>query len=180
MGVDEYRPIAARHRVPIVITGFEPVDILQGVLMAVRQLEEGRFEVENAYARSVRADGNPSAREMIREVFRVVPREWRGLGEIPASGLGLAPDYAAHDAAHRFPPSSAAIEPTDNGCLSGLVLRGQLRPGDCPHFGTTCTPRTPLGATMVSSEGACAAYYQYRRVAPQVTAGGGGAGTGDE
>ncbi len=161
MGCDEYTPIAAKFRVPIVVTGFEPVDILQGVLMCVRQLEEGRFEVENQYSRSVRSEGNQTAQKLIQQVFQIIPREWRGLGEIPASGLGLAPEFAAQDAELKF---DFAAEPavTDNGCLSGLVLQGRLQPEDCPHFGNACTPEHPLGATMVSNEGACAAYYRYR------------------
>lgn len=161
MGSGEYRPIAARNRVPIVITGFEPVDLLQGVLMCVRQLEEGRHEVENQYARSVREGGNAVAQRLLREVFRVIPREWRGLGQIPQSGLGLAPDYEAWDAALRFGLTESAVG-DGNGCLSGEVLRGRLRPDACPHFGNACTPEHPLGATMVSGEGACAAYYRYR------------------
>jgi hydrogenase expression/formation protein HypD len=164
MGCAEYRPIAERHRVPIVVTGFEPTDILQGVLMCVRQLEEGRCEVENQYARAVRDEGNLAAQRLIREVFTIVPREWRGLGEIAASGLGLAPAYAEFDAARKF-ALAAPSAPPDNGCLSGLVLQGRLRPSECPHFGTRCTPEHPLGATMVSSEGACAAYYRYRAIA---------------
>ena len=163
MGRGEYEPIAAKYRVPIVITGFEPVDILQGVLMAVRQLEEGRSEVENQYARAVRDGGNPRAQDLIREVFQIVPREWRGLGEIPASGLGFAPEYSAFDAGQKFPASSQP-DAGDNGCMSGLVLQGRLRPDECPHFGSACTPEHPLGATMVSGEGACAAYYRYRPV----------------
>lgn len=165
MGCDEYRPIAERHRVPIVVTGFEPADILQGVLMCVQQLEAGRHEVENQYARSVRDEGNSSARRLINEVFSIVPREWRGLGEIAASGLGLTPEFAAFDAQKRFNLNARAVS-EDNDCLSGLVLQGRLRPAECPHFGTRCTPEHPLGATMVSNEGACAAYHRYRR-APQ-------------
>jgi len=167
MGCEEYLPLVEKYRVPIVVTGFEPVDILQGALMAVRQLEEDRAAVENQYTRSVRDEGNRPAQELIRQVFRVIPREWRGLGEIPASGLGLAPDYADFDAEERFPTEGEA-EAGDNGCLSGLVLQGRLQPEDCPHFGTACTPEHPLGATMVSNEGACAAYYRYRP-APAIT-----------
>jgi hydrogenase expression/formation protein HypD len=163
MGFAEYEPIAQRYRVPIVVTGFEPVDILHGVLLCVRQLEEGRAEVENQYVRSVRREGNPEARRILAEVFRVVPREWRGVGSIPESGLGLAPAYQAFDAARRFglaePRSADASE-----CRSGDVLRGILRPPECPAFGGACTPDRPLGAPMVSSEGACAAYYRYRPV----------------
>ena len=162
MGYEEYEPIALRHRVPIVVTGFEPVDILQGIYMCVRQLEEGRAEVENQYARSVRREGNPSAREMIREVFRVTPRKWRGIGEIPQSGLGLAEKYEAFDAELRFGLANrTADEPEE--CISGRILRGVSKPHECPAFGVRCVPEHPLGAPMVSSEGACAAYYNYRK-----------------
>lgn len=164
MGVEEYRPIAARHRVPIVVTGFEPADILQGILLCVRQLEAGRAEVENQYARSVRETGNEPARRLIAEVFEVVPRKWRGIGAIPRSGLGLRAGYAAHDAEKRFPVSDITTEEPAE-CLSGLVLQGLVKPPDCPAFATRCTPETPLGATMVSAEGTCAAYYRYRRTA---------------
>ncbi len=166
MGYEEYRPLAARYHVPIVVTGFEPLDILQGVYMCVRQLEEGRAEVENQYVRSVRPQGNRAARELIAQVFCVVPRRWRGIGEIPHSGLGLQPAYADFDAERRFGLAGRGVEePTE--CRSGLVLQGVLRPPQCPAFGTRCTPEHPLGATMVSSEGACAAYYRYRRVPAQ-------------
>jgi hydrogenase expression/formation protein HypD len=162
MGSTEYEPIARKYRVPIVVTGFEPVDILQGIFMCVRQLEEGRAEVENQYARSVRREGNQPAVQLIRQVFRVCPRKWRGIGEIPQSGLTLTEEYAAFDAEDRFGVAdrTAAESPE---CRSGLVLQGVLRPPECPAFGTRCTPEHPLGATMVSSEGACAAYYRYRR-----------------
>jgi hydrogenase expression/formation protein HypD len=162
MGWTEYEPIARRHGVPIVVTGFEPLDILQGVLMCVRQLEQGRAEVENQYARAVRRAGNVTARALLADVFEIVPRQWRGIGEIGASGLTLAPRYAGFDAERRFAtPPARAEAPTD--CISGLVLRGVRRPAQCPAFGTRCTPQHPLGATMVSQEGACAAYYRYRR-----------------
>jgi hydrogenase expression/formation protein HypD len=162
MGTAAYEPIAARHRVPIVITGFEPLDLLQGLLMCVRQLEEGRSQVENQYERAVRQDGNPPARQMIAEVFEIAPQTWRGLGTIEGSGLRLRAPYAGHDAARRFDLALApGREPAE--CRSGLVLQGRLKPPDCPAFATRCTPETPLGATMVSSEGACAAYYRYRR-----------------
>ena len=162
MGYEEYIPIAAKYRVPMVVTGFEPLDILQGVLMCVQQLESGRAEVENQYSRSVRKEGNPPAQQLIREVFQVVPRKWRGIGEIPQSGLGLREPYAAFDAERKFGVAGHRVdEPTE--CLSGLVLQGQIKPHECPAFGTRCTPEHPLGATMVSSEGACAAYYRYRR-----------------
>lgn len=163
MGLAEYAPLARRYGVPIVVTGFEPVDILAGLVRCVRQLEEGRAEVENQYERAVRPEGNPSARALLREVFQVVPRKWRGLGEIPRSGLGLSPAYADFDAEARFELVSRAVsEPAE--CRAGEVLRGVLSPPDCPAFGTRCTPERPLGAPMVSSEGACAAYHRYRRI----------------
>lgn len=163
MGCSEYEPLAKKFRVPMVVTGFEPLDILQGVYMCVRQLEEGRAEVENQYARTVRPGGNPSAQAMIREVFRVISRKWRGVGEIAASGLGLAERYRAFDAEIRFGVvDRAVLEPAI--CQSGRVLQGLIKPCECPAFGTVCTPENPLGATMVSNEGACAAYYRYRRV----------------
>jgi hydrogenase expression/formation protein HypD len=162
MGYWEYPPLAAKYRVPIVVTGFEPLDILQGVLMVVQQLESGRAEVENQYTRAVHREGNQPAQALIRKVFKVVPRKWRGVGEIPQSGLGLNDVYAAFDAEKKFGLADHHVEePTE--CLSGLVLQGQIKPHECPAFGTRCTPEHPLGAPMVSSEGACAAYYRYRR-----------------
>lgn len=167
MGYEAYRPVAARFQVPIVVTGFEPLDILEGVYRCIAQLEQGRAEVENQYSRAVRRDGNAAAQAAIDEVFRVVPRQWRGIGEIPDSGLGLADAYSELDAQRRFGP--AGIEPEAGGdCLSGLVLRGERKPPDCPAFGKRCTPDHPLGVTMVSSEGACAAYYRYRNQQRQV------------
>ncbi|MFA6563920.1 MAG: hydrogenase formation protein HypD [Verrucomicrobiia bacterium] len=162
MGYTEYEPIAAKYRCPIVVTGFEPLDILQGIAMCVRQLEQGRAEVENQYARSVRREGNQPAQKIIHEVFTVVPRKWRGIGEIPQSGLGLRGDYAAFDAELRFGVADQRVEEPAE-CISGLVLQGIKKPHECPVFGTRCTPEHPLGATMVSNEGACAAYYRYRR-----------------
>jgi hydrogenase expression/formation protein HypD len=164
MGVEEYEPIARRFRVPIVVTGFEPLDILEGVYLCVRQLEAGKAEVENPYARSVRREGNRAAQAAMREVFTIVPRRWRGIGDIPESGLGLAPAYTDLDAEARFGPVAAGPEAAGE-CISGLVLRGERKPPECPAFGTRCTPERPLGVTMVSSEGACAAYYRYRGVA---------------
>jgi hydrogenase expression/formation protein HypD len=161
MGYAEYEPIAHRFRVPIVVTGFEPVDILEGVLMCVRALEEGRHDVENQYRRCVRRGGNEPAQQMMREVFEVIPRRWRGIGDIAASGLGLTAKYARHDAERRFGAVSARPDAVGE-CISGLVLRGERNPLECPAFGTRCTPEHPLGVTMVSSEGACAAYYRYR------------------
>ncbi|MFB3903289.1 MAG: hydrogenase formation protein HypD [Acidobacteriota bacterium] len=162
MGAAEYEPIALRYGVPIVVTGFEPTDILQGIYLCVKQLEEGRSEVENQYARAVRAEGNGPARGLIRKVFQVVPRKWRGIGEIPASGLGLREEYRAYDAELRFDVAGKTVE-ENSMCVSGLILQGRRKPPDCPAFGTLCTPERPLGATMVSSEGACAAYYRYAR-----------------
>ncbi len=162
MGTEEYRPIAAEYRVPIVVTGFEPLDILQGVWQCLNQLEEGRAEVEIQYSRAVRPEGNPRAMDAIREVFEPVARKWRGIGEIPASGLGLRPAYARFDAQNRFPiPPIAAEEPAE--CMAGEILQGHRCPRECPAFAVRCTPERPLGAPMVSAEGACAAYYRYRR-----------------
>ncbi len=162
MGYTEYEPIAAKYKVPIVVTGFEPLDILQGVCMCVKQLEEGRAEVENQYARMVRREGNDPARRLIGEVFEVSHRKWRGVGEIPQSGLALSEQYRRFDAEARFGVESYTAEESSE-CISGLVLQGIRKPNECPAFGTTCTPEHPLGATMVSNEGACAAYYRYRR-----------------
>jgi hydrogenase expression/formation protein HypD len=162
MGYTEYEPIAKKYKVPIVVTGFEPLDILQGVYMCVKQLEEGRHEVENQYTRSVRREGNTKAQELIREVFCVVPRKWRGIGEIPRSGLGLTEKYKEFDAELKFGLTDRSVEESSE-CLAGLVLQGVKKPHECPAFGTHCTPEHPLGAPMVSSEGACAAYYRYRR-----------------
>lgn len=161
MGFEEYEPIAARYRVPIVVTGFEPLDILEGVYLSVRQLEEGRAQVENQYARSVRRSGNLPAQQIMREVFRVVPRRWRGIGDIAESGLALSDDYAAVDAERRF-GAVDLLDEAESECISGLVLRGERAPCECPAFGSRCTPERPLGVTMVSSEGACAAYFRYR------------------
>lgn len=165
MGVEAYRPIAERHHVPIVATGFEPVDILQGLHMCLLQLESGRAEVENQYARSVRPGGNAAAMAMVAEVFEVVRQDWRGMGSIPASGLALRPAYAAYDAERKFGLAPPAVPDDAPGseCISGLVLQGLRKPTDCPAFGVRCTPDFPLGATMVSGEGACAAYHRYRK-----------------
>ncbi len=164
MGYTEYEPIARRYHTPIVVTGFEPVDILQGIYMCVRQLEEGRAEVENQYSRVVRREGNPQAQKLIHEVFEVSPRVWRGIGEIPNSGYALRAPYADFDAERRFHLTARAAEESSE-CIAGLVLQGVKKPDQCPAFGTRCTPERPLGAPMVSSEGACAAYYNYRRTA---------------
>jgi hydrogenase expression/formation protein HypD len=163
MGTAEYPALAGRYRVPIVVTGFEPLDILEGVRRAVRQLERGEHRVENAYPRAVPEDGNPAALRMIEEVFEVTDRAWRGIGTIPGSGWRLREAFRAQDAEHRFDVGSVRTrEPA--ACRSGEVLQGLIKPHECEAFGTTCTPRNPLGATMVSSEGACAAYYLYRRL----------------
>ncbi|HET9957516.1 MAG TPA: hydrogenase formation protein HypD [Polyangiaceae bacterium] len=162
MGTREYERLSAAHRVPIVVTGFEPIDLLQGILHCVQQLERGRYEVENQYARVVASDGNTTARALMESVFEVVPRRWRGLGEIAESGLGLRAEYASFDAERRFVTDLQAIEePAD--CISGLVLAGRKKPTECVHFGKGCSLERPLGATMASSEGACAAYFHYRR-----------------
>jgi hydrogenase expression/formation protein HypD len=163
MGYTEYEPVAKKYYVPIVVTGFEPLDILQGVYMCVKQLEEGRAEVENQYTRSVRRQGNEYARDIIKKVFRIVPRKWRGVGEIPQSGLGLQDEYRSFDAERRFGVSQYRAEESRE-CISGSILQGIKKPYECPAFGNKCAPDHPLGATMVSSEGACAAYYRYRRV----------------
>ncbi len=169
VGYREYEAIAARYGVPIVITGFEPVDLLEGILMAVRQLEAGQAVVENQYARTVTRDGNYIAREIIHEVFEVTDRKWRGIGAIPKSGYKISYEYRDFDADRLFAVDEIATE-EPAACISGMVLRGLKKPCDCPAFGTTCTPRTPLGATMVSAEGACAAYYQYGRSVPEEAA----------
>ena len=156
-GLENYEAIAARYRVPMVPAGFEPVDILAALLLLVRQLEEGRAGVENEYRRSVRPEGNPAARRAVEQVFEVCDRNWRGLGEIPASGLRLRPEFAAYDAENKF--ELEGIEGREaTMCISGAILRGEQKPPQCPAFGRECTPANPLGATMVSSEGACAAY----------------------
>jgi len=162
MGYEEYFPIAERYGVPIVVTGFEPLDILDGILMTVIQLEEGRHEVENQYARATRREGNRPAQERIIEVFEVVNREWRGLGEIPASGFQLRGRFQKYDANRRFPFSGEVAHESPE-CISGLILQGLKKPHQCPAFAVKCTPENPLGAPMVSSEGACAAYYRYGR-----------------
>jgi hydrogenase expression/formation protein HypD len=164
MGCEAYEPLAREFGVPIVVTGFEPVDILQGILMCVDQLEAGEARVENQYSRVVRPSGNASAQDLIRDVFQIIPRNWRGIGEIAGSGLGLRAAYGAFDAERRFGPVGKGGERT-GPCISGLVLQGARKPFECPAFGKACTPEHPLGVTMVSGEGACAAYYRYRNEA---------------
>jgi len=170
MGWTEYEPLAAEYGVPIVVTGFEPVDILEGIYMAVRQLEEGRAEVENQYARSVRRGGNEPAQELVGRVFQLVDRAWRGIGEIPASGLGLRGEFAKFDAEKKFDLGAIRTSEPEE-CMAGDVLRGRIKPFECPAFGAACTPERPLGAPMVSSEGACAAYYNYARFQHQAAGG---------
>jgi len=162
MGYREYEPIAERFHVPIVITGFEPLDILEGVLMTVHQLERGEWEVENQYPRVVKKEGNLSAQDLVNKVFEVGDRKWRGVGSIPKSGYKLRYEFRDHDAERIFEVEEIDTKEPDI-CISGLVLRGVKKPKDCPAFGKQCTPERPLGATMVSAEGACAAYYAYGR-----------------
>jgi hydrogenase expression/formation protein HypD len=180
MGYGEYPPIASRYGVPIVVTGFEPIDVLQGIYLCVQQLESGQAQVVNQYARSVRSEGNLTAQNLVQRVFEVTDQYWRGLGLIPRSGLGLRAEYQRFDAMQRFGlanaclepnlqaeivtnDSSTSSEPVEGDCISGLILQGVAKPPSCPSFGRVCNPENPLGAPMVSSEGACAAYYRYRR-----------------
>jgi hydrogenase expression/formation protein HypD len=162
MGYQEYEPIAARYRVPIVITGFEPLDILEGVLMTVHQLEAGTAEVQNEYPRVVKREGNRVAQDLVNSVFEVCDRKWRGVGSIPKSGYKLRDKFRKYDAERLFEVEEIVTEESSI-CISGMVLRGVKKPHDCPAFGKECTPEHPLGATMVSAEGACAAYYAYGR-----------------
>ena len=162
MGTDEYGPLVEKYRIPIVVTGFEPVDLLQGILMTVRQLEKGEYKLENQYSRVVRPEGNPAARQVMEQVFTVDDREWRGIGTIPGSGYELCPDLAAYDANRKFQVNIAKAEESKE-CIAGQVLKGIKKPHECPQFGKKCTPASPLGAPMVSSEGACAAYYHFAR-----------------
>jgi len=169
MGWTEYEPIAARYQVPIVVTGFEPLDLLEGILMTVRQLESGRHEVENQYARAVQRAGNTSAQDAVRRVFRVTDRAWRGIGELPDSGLELAAEYGEFDATRRFDVGGLCpVE--DPECIAGAILTGARLPTDCPAYGARCTPRHPLGAPMVSSEGTCAAFHAAGRTPTRSTA----------
>jgi hydrogenase expression/formation protein HypD len=163
MGYEEYLPLAKRFRTPIVVTGFEPVDILQGIQMAVRQLEHGSTEVENQYTRVVLREGNPAARKTIEQVFEVIDRQWRGIGTIPMSGYGLQPAYKRFDADEQFAVQHIATHEPEI-CIAGSVLQGLRKPHECAAFGSQCAPEHPLGAPMVSSEGACAAYFLYSRI----------------
>jgi hydrogenase expression/formation protein HypD len=163
MGWSEYEPIAANYKVPIVVTGFEPLDILEGIWMCVNQLEAGTHVVENQYVRAVKREGTVPARDLVEKVFQLADRKWRGIGEIPMSGLALRPEFATFDAERRFDVGGITVtEPAE--CRAGEVLQGTLKPHQCPAFGTRCTPEHPLGAPMVSSEGACAAYYNFGRL----------------
>ena len=162
MGYWEYEPIAERHRIPVVVTGFEPLDLLQGIHLAVRALEQGRHGVENQYARAVTRAGNRPAQELVARVFEVCDRKWRGIGGIPDSGLRLRAGYAAFDAERRFEVAGLEAEESPL-CIAGEILQGLRKPGECPAFGRQCTPERPLGAPMVSAEGACSAYYRYAR-----------------
>ncbi len=163
MGHEQYKPLATKFEVPIVVTGFEPLDILEGVLLCVKQLEQGLCEVQNQYLRTVNQSGNQTAQQLISEVFQITPRKWRGIGEIPQSGLSLKDDYKKFDAEKEF--DIEAIQANESElCISGLILRGAKTPDQCSAFGKECTPEHPLGAPMVSSEGACAAYYKYRKL----------------
>lgn len=170
VGQGEYEPIAERYHVPIVVSGFEPLDLLEGVLRTIRQLEEGRAVVENAYGRAVRPEGNAASKALIEEVFEVCDRKWRGIGMIPRSGLRLRAAYQDLDAERRF--DVVAIETAESSaCISGEILKGHKKPHHCSAFGRTCTPQNPMGATMVSSEGACAAYHAYGRHLEAATVG---------
>lgn len=163
MGYWEYEPIAEKYRAPIVITGFEPLDLLQGIYMTVAMLEEGRWGVENQYVRAVNRAGNLPAQKLMGQVFQVTDRAWRGIGVIPSSGYSLRPEYAAFDAESRFQVGGITAQESEI-CIAGAIMQGLQKPNDCPAFGTLCTPDRPIGAPMVSSEGACAAYYQYGRI----------------
>jgi hydrogenase expression/formation protein HypD len=163
MGIEEYYPIAAKYRVPIVVTGFEPVDLLQGILMAVQQLEKGQYTVENQYARSVPREGNRKAQQVIAEVFTVGDRIWRGIGSIPDSGYEVNHQYRQYNARLKF-KIALPVAQEEKDCISGDIMKGNKKPFQCAAFGKKCTPEHPLGAPMVSSEGACAAYYQYASI----------------
>jgi len=163
MGLDEYYPIVEKYQLPIVVTGFEPVDLLQGITMLVKQLENGEYKLENQYSRVVRSNGNPDAQDVIRSVFTTGNREWRGIGDIPMSGYEIADDYALFDANKKFSIYIPKAEESKE-CIAGEILRGIKKPGQCPQFGKKCTPLNPVGAPMVSSEGACAAYYHFSNI----------------
>jgi hydrogenase expression/formation protein HypD len=168
MGIQEYGPLVEKYKVPVVVTGFEPVDILQGILMVVKQLEKGIYELENQYSRVVKAEGNPEAIKVIKEVFEITDREWRGVGNIPLSGYEVKEKYASFDANRKFSIKMPKVKENPD-CIAGQVLKGIKKPHECPQFGKGCTPERPLGAPMVSSEGACAAYYHFSKIAGQLT-----------
>lgn len=161
MGYESYKPFVKQYRLPVVVTGFEPLDLLEGILACVQQLEAGEVRVENQYGRSVRAAGNEAAQDLVQEVYQVCDRPWRGFGVVPRGGLELHPSWGQFDARHRFTVKSLPVVESEE-CRSADVLTGRIKPPDCSSFGTRCTPESPLGAPMVSSEGACAAYYRYR------------------
>ncbi len=163
IGLEEYYPLVEKYKIPIVVTGFEPIDLLQGILMVVRQLEKGDFKLENQYSRVVREEGNPMAVEVIKKVFKIDNREWRGIGTIPNSGFELQENYAAFDANKKFDFNIRKAEESSE-CVAGQILKGIKKPHECPAFGKKCTPENPLGAPMVSSEGACAAYYHFSHI----------------
>ena len=167
MGISDYYPLVERYQIPMVVTGFEPVDLLQGILMTVEQLEKGEAKVENQYSRVVQAEGNPRAIKAIEEVFEITNREWRGIGMIPLSGYELRPKYIAYDANLKFKVDIPITKESEE-CIAGLVLKGIKKPKECPQFGKKCTPEMPLGAPMVSSEGACAAYYHFHQAIQDV------------
>jgi hydrogenase expression/formation protein HypD len=160
MGIQEYYPLVSTYKIPIVVTGFEPLDLVQGIYMTVKQLEEGRIELENQYSRAVKENGNASAKKVIETIFEVGAREWRGIGEIPNSGYVIKQAYRAYDAEHKFGIGNIKV-PENSKCIAGEILRGIKKPRECSEFGKTCKPSNPLGAPMVSSEGACAAYYHF-------------------
>lgn len=160
MGIDEYYPLAENYKIPVVVTGFEPVDLVQGILMVVRQLEKGEHKLENQYSRVVLPEGNPEARKVIARVFETGDREWRGIGNIPMSGYELRAEFSDYDANKKFKVNIEKV-PESAECIAGLVLKGIKKPYECPQFGKKCKPQSPLGAPMVSSEGACAAYYHF-------------------
>ncbi len=162
MGITEYYPLVDDYRIPVVVTGFEPVDLLQGILMTVRQLEKGEAKLENQYSRVVRPEGNPEAVKVIQQVFKVVDREWRGIGTIPLSGYGIRKEFEQYDANLKFDVNIEEVEESKE-CIAGQILKGIKKPNECPQFGKKCKPETPLGAPMVSSEGACAAYYHFHQ-----------------
>lgn len=160
VGYKEYHPLAEKYKIPIVITGFEPLDLVEGIYMAVQQLEKGQYKVENQYSRVVKEEGNAAAIDVIKKVFKIGNREWRGIGEIPNSGYLLTKEFEAFDAEQKFGIGNIHV-PENEACIAGEILRGIKKPHECSQFGKTCTPSNPLGAPMVSSEGACAAYYHF-------------------